>query len=567
MPSQRPYLVADAILDTLKAHGVSHIFGYPGGAILPFYDALPYHPEIKHILTRHEQGAAFMAQGWARTRKEIGVCCATSGPGATNLVTGIADAYMDSIPILAITGQVPVASLGKDAFQEIDMVGITMSITKHNYLADKPEDVVEIVTEAISIALSGRPGPVLIDIPKNIQASGHPRDFTIPDLDISEGNPNLQAYIEQDESVIEEVINTLNKASKPVLLLGQGVKHANAEELAMEFVKKTGLPTVTTMLAKGILPDDLPENLGILGMHGFYHCNMAVHEADVILNIGSRFDDRIVGRYDIFGKNAEIIHVDIDSSELNKVVAVDFPIHSDAGLFLEQMLKSKTLKKLNTENWKKRINKWRDDKPYKQVTGFFSMRNCLQAINKEIAKEPDKYIIVADVGQHQMWCMLSLTLQKSWQWLTSGGSATMGFSLPAAIGAAFANPDKTVICIVGDGSMQMNLQELAVIKDYNLNVKVMVMNNEYLGMVRQWQELFYENQYSQVGITSPDYKLLARAYSLPGFTIDSETQIPAVYKEIFSSPGPCIVEHRVAKEDNVIPMVPGGKHLGETMTE
>jgi acetolactate synthase-1/2/3 large subunit len=562
---KRTYTVADALLDTLKFHGVTTIFGYPGGAILPFYDALPYHKDIQHVLVRNEQGAAFAAGGFARATKKIGVCCSTSGPGATNLITGIADAHMDSIPILAITGQVPLPMIGKDMFQEVDVTGITLNITKHNYLVDDPLQIPCIVSEAISIALCGRPGPVHIDVPKDIMAKEHPREFDIPRFDISETDPMSKAYQLVDSKIIQSVVILLNEAKRPILLLGHGIKHSGAEQAAIDFIEKIGIPTVTTILAKGIIPHKHQHYLGMLGMHGFYHSNMAMHEADVILNIGSRFDDRIVGRYDAFGKNAKVIHVDVDKSELNKVVNADLPIHSDALQFLEQVLSHPQLKKLAITEWWEQIRTWWDAHPYERTTRDFTIRNCLHALSNIVEQDSQRYILAADVGQHQMWAALSCFVGSSVCWLTSGGSGTMGFALPSCMGAAFAKPNKTILCVSGDGGIQMNIQELGTIAAHELDVKIFILNNNFLGMVRQWQELFYDNNYSAVAITSPDYKKLAEAYGIRGFTVTSNSDMEKVLEEVFSYRGPCVVDCQVTKEDNVFPMVPGGKTLGETI--
>lgn len=567
MKNSRVYTVSDAVLDTLKAHGISHIFGYPGGAILPFYDALPYHHDIKHILVRHEQGAAFMAQGWARSTRNIGVCCSTSGPGATNLITGIADAYMDSIPILCITGQVPLPMIGKDMFQETDMTGVTMSITKHNYLVENPDEIVYIITEAIKISLSGRPGPVHVDIPKDILASEYKKKFKIPHVDYSNRDPMHKAYQELPNHLIDNLIKVLQKSKKPILLLGHGIKHAVAEDLARKLVNKLGIPTVTTILAKGVINPDNPNYLGMLGMHGFYHSNMATHEADLIFNIGSRFDDRIVGRYDSFGKKSTIIHVDIDRAELNKVVKADIAIHSDANLFLKKLLAHPKITKLKLTNWWQKINKWKNNFPYQRETKHFTMRTCLRLIQKIIERHPSRYIIVTDVGQHQMWAMLSNNIPSSTQWLSSGGAGSMGFAFPAAIGAAFANPKKTLICLTGDGGFQMNLQELGVLAQHNLNLKVIILNNNYLGMVRQWQNLFYQNNYSEVLITNPDYQKLADAYGIKGYMAKSESKLSPLLEKMFQDDHPCLIDCQVFKEDNVFPMVPGGKTLAETIVK
>ncbi|HCW32325.1 MAG: acetolactate synthase large subunit, acetolactate synthase I/II/III large subunit [Candidatus Peregrinibacteria bacterium GW2011_GWE2_39_6] len=563
----REYTVADAILDTLKAHGITTIFGYPGGAILPFYDALPSHQEIQHVLVRNEQGAAFAAQGWARSTRQIGVCCATSGPGGTNFVTGIADAYLDSIPLLCITGQVPLSMIGKDMFQEVDMTGITLNITKHNYLVENSEDIVRIVTEAIHIATSGRPGPVHIDVPKNIMAATHPRHFKIPKVNFSEIDPTLKAYQPNSEMMLSEVIDLLNQAKNPVLLLGHGIKLAQAESLANDLVMTLRIPTTTTILGKGIMASNNQCYLGMLGMHGFYASNLAVHNADLILNIGSRFDDRIVGRYDAFSQKAKIIHVDIDASELGKVVTPDLPIHSDAKIFLKQLLTHSKIKPLAISDWWEQIRQWQKNHPYQIQTADFTIRTCLEAINDLIAKEPASYILVTDVGQHQMWAALSCNVPSTWQWLSSGGSGTMGFGLPAAIGAAFAHKDKTIICLSGDGGIQMNIQELGTLAQYNLNVKVCILNNGYLGMVRQWQELFYERNYSAVEIPSPNYQKIAEAYGLKGSKITTKEILDQQLPALFTKKAPQIIEFKVKKEDNVFPMVPGGKTLGETIME
>lgn len=564
--TNRPYTVADALIDALLKHGVTTMFGYPGGAILPFYDALSHHPELRHILVRNEQGAAFAAQGWARTTGKIGVCCSTSGPGGTNLVTGIADAYMDSVPLLAITGQVPLEMIGKDMFQETDMTGVTLNITKHNYLVQKPEDIVPIVTEAIHIATSGRPGPVHIDVPKDIMASEHPRNFTLPKIDFSKTDPTVAAYEKLPTKTLDEVIELLKNAKKPVMLLGQGIKLSGADDLAEKLVRLLQIPVVTTLLGKGTIDIDNPYYLGMLGMHGFYHANLAMHEADLIFNIGSRFDDRIVGRYDAFGKEAKIIHVDIDQSELGKVVTADLPIHSDAAAFITQLMAREDLLPLKTDDWLTQIDNWKVAKEYERRPKEFTVRTALDDITAIVRQSPEDFILVTDVGQHQMWSSLSCMVKKSTQWLTSGGAGTMGFALPTSVGAAIAHPDKTVLCITGDGGIQMNIQELEVIASNDLNIKVIIMNNSFLGMVRQWQELFYQNNYSHVSISSPDFVKLADAYRLKGERADNENDFKSLLRHL-TQRGPVILEARVKQEDNVFPMVPGGKTLGETITE
>jgi acetolactate synthase-1/2/3 large subunit len=564
--NNRQYTVADALLETLHLHRISTIFGYPGGAILPFYDALPHHEDIRHILVRNEQGAAFAAQGWARTRNEIGVCCTTSGPGATNAVTGIADAYMDSVPLLFITGQVPLEMIGKDMFQETDMTGVTLNITKHNYLLDDPEKVVPVVTEAIYIATHGRKGPVHIDVPKNIMAASHSRKIELPKISFQETVPCKKASEGVKKTELDEVVKLLSEAQKPVLLVGHGVGLSGAENEINTLIRKLKIPTVTTLLGKGTADCKNADYLGMLGMHGRYEANMAVHNADLILNVGSRFDDRIVGRYDVFGKEAKIIHVDMDKAELGKVVKPTLAIHSDARCFLSELLDHESLKPLQIEGWKEEIKRWRKDSPLAYDAKKMTMRSVLQRLNEVIEKNPDQYILVTDVGQHQMETALSCLVSRAHHWLTSGGSGTMGFGLPTAVGAAFANPDKTVINICGDGGIQMNVQELGVVAEHNLNIKTLILNNSFLGMVRQWQELFYEHNYSAVDIKSPNYPKLAEAYGLKGVRITEQEALSSEFK-LLNKKGPVVYEVVVEREENIFPMVPGGKTLGETITE
>ena len=563
---KREYIVADAILDVLKAHGVSTIFWYPGGAILPFYDALPFH-DIKHVLVRNEQGGAFAAQWWARSRKELWVCCATSGPGATNIVTWIFDAYLDSIPLLAITWQVPLWVIGTDAFQECDMTWVTMSITKHNYLVDKAEDIVHIMTEAIAIATSGRPWPVHVDVPKDIMASPHPEKFSIPKIELKDVTPNIKAYHPVSMEKIDELVKEINSAKKPILLVGQWIKHSNAEREINELITKIWIPTVSTLLAKWIVKSDNPDYLGMVWMHWFYHVNRAVDDTDLILNIGSRFDDRIVGRYDAFWKNAKIIHVDIDKSELGKVVKPDYPIHSDALNFIKQILTHPDLKKLEIDPWKKKINTWKKECPFDTNPKWFTVRNVLSAIMSHIGENLDDHIIVTDVWQHQMWTSLSCSVSDSSNWLSSWWAGTMWFSLPSSIWAAFANPDKTIICIAWDGSIQMNIQELMLLNKHKLNIKVFVLNNNFLWMVRQWQELFYDNNISQTTMMTPDFVKLAEWYWIGWTLIEWKDGLKKHLKKIIDDDGPELIEVKVQPNDNVFPMVPWWKTLWEVITK
>lgn len=561
------YTVSDAIIDTLKAHWVSTLFGYPGWAVIPFYDKLSKHKEMKHVLVRHEQACWFAAQGWARTTKDIWVCIATSWPWATNVVTAIADAYLDSIPMLFISGQVPLNTIWNDMFQEVDMTGITLNITKHNYIVEKWEDAVKIVTEAIAIAKSGRPWPVHIDLPKDISTMEHPRNFQIPKIDLRKNHPMLKAYDRVDLEKVDQVVSLLNKAKKPVLLIGQWIKHANAEKEIDEFIEKTWIPTVSTLLAKWILKDWNENYLWMLWMHWFYHSNEAMHNADLILNIWSRFDDRIVWNYSSFWKNAKIIHIDIDKSELNKVVKVDFSIHTDAKIFLKEVLTDPNLKKLDIENWKKEIQDNKNKHPYKKDTKWFSIRTVILQVTQLSKDNTDNFIFITDVWQHQMWSALWLEIENPKNWLTSWWSWTMWFWLPVALWAAFANPNKTVVVIAWDWGAQMNIQELATIKDHNLNIKFLIVNNSFLWMVRQWQDLFFDKNYSSVDITSPDFKKVSEAYWIEWFQTNKREESFEILKEVLNKKWPNVVEFKVEKEDNVFPMVPWGKTLGETINE
>jgi len=406
---------------------------------------------------------------------------------------------------------------------------------------------------------------VLFDVPKDILASPHEREFTIPDIKLP-ADPMEDGFKAPSSETMEMIITALSNAERPVMLLGHGVVLSHAEKEAKALIEKLGIPVVTTILAKGILPHDHPQRLGYLGMHGHYHCNMAVHNADVILNVGSRFDDRIVGRYDVFGHKSTVIHVDIDRSELCKVVKTGIPVQSDAKVFLTTLINHRDLKPLNIKPWLKTIEQWEKEKPYQKTTPHFSIRNCLKAIDDLIKADAERYIVVVDVGQHQMWAMLSCGISEPTKWLASGGAGSMGFGLPSAIGAAFAHPDKTILCITGDGGIQMNIQELGVLQDYPLNLKILIMNNGYLGMVRQWQELFYANNYSAVAIKSPDFVKIADAYGVHGSRIKNDDDLRSTLHTMLGNTLPSLVDCIVEPEENVFPMVPGGKHLGETIT-
>ncbi|PID86552.1 acetolactate synthase, large subunit, biosynthetic type [Candidatus Gracilibacteria bacterium] len=558
------YTGADIFLESLKANGVKTIFGYPGGANIPFYDKLNSCKNIKHILVRHEQAAAFAAQGQSRTKKGVGVCLVTSGPGAANALTGVFDAYMDSVPMIFISAQVPYSAMGSDVFQEMDTIGATMSFVKHSFLINDANDIPRIINEAFRLINEGRPGPVHIDLPKDVQNQ------------IFEGNTKVTRFEENkkeksydmSEHTISKIIDSLNSSKKPVALIGNGVKLSNAEKLLEKFVDTLGIPTVSTLHAKGVLNETNKNYLGMLGMHGFYHANLATSNADLIINIGSRFDDRIVGTYDSFAKNAKVIHIDVDKAELNKLVKTDIPVCCDARYFLEKIINTNKLKPLNIEEWKKQIDNWNTQKPFIWETEQFSVKNALQNINRNTEGNLGDYIFLTDVGQHQMWAAQIIKVKNTCSWLTSGGSGTMGFALPTAIGVSITNPDKTVVVIAGDGGIQMNIQELQLLKDYNLNIKVIIMNNNFLGMVRQWQDMFYEKNYSSTPISSPNFKALGEAYGLKSYSIDNESDLKKTLETEFKSKKPSVIEVKITKnEENIFPMVAPGTSLENTIVK
>jgi len=551
---------ADIMIESLVKNGINTVFWYPWGANMPLYDRLELSKDIRHILVRNEQWAAFAAQWYARTTNKIGVCFATSWPWASNLITGIMDAYMDSIPMLIITGQVPFSVMGSDAFQELDTIGTTMSITKHSFIADDVDKIPAIVDEAIKIAMSGRKGPVLIDFPKDISNNLFKEEKILE-------KPLYHSNIEKvslSKEKAQEALEIIKNAKRPLLLIGQWVKFADAEVEVNKFINTMSLPVVSTLLAKWIVSEDNPNYLGMIGMHGFYHANLAAHNADVIINIGSRFDDRLVGTYESFGKWKKIIHIDIDICQLKKLLPTVLAIHSDAKNFLSQIM-SFSLEKLAIDEWRNQIENWKKEKPYEVQTTHFSMKNAMNMINAFTKGKRSDFICTTDVWQHQMWAAQIIKVANAKSWLSSWGAGTMGFSLPNSIGAAIANPDKTIINIVWDGSIQMNIQELQVLKEHNLNVKVIILNNSFLGMVRQWQELFFDKNYASTPITSPNYKLLAEAYGIHGYSVKNNEELENVFKEEFSSYGPAVIEVKIEKdEDNIFPMVPPWYSLWET---
>lgn len=548
---------SDLILLSLKEEGVKVIFGYPGGAVLPFYDALTKY-SFKHVLVRHEQAAALAADGYARVSGEVGVCLATSGPGGTNLVTGIANAYMDSVPIVALTGQVPLPVIGTDAFQEVDITGITQPITKHNYLVEKIEDIPHIIKEAFYIARNGRPGPVHIDFPKDIMSN------EVEEFDYSKKVelPGFKGKPRIDPDQIKKAAEAIKKARKPVMLVGHGVVLANAQKEVQALAEKLGMPVAPTLLGLGVLPQTHPQNLGMVGMHGFAHTNFVFHNADLILNIGSRFDDRIIGKVENFGSKAVIIHIDIDEAEIGKIIRTDIPVVGDAKDIASALLEM--AESQNYSEWWEQIKKWIDQFPYqKSDEREFTARD---AISEIYSKTLGNYVIATDVGQHQMWSAQIYKVKDSRKWLSSGGLGDMGYGVPAAMGAFMAEQGKRpVFCISGDGSFQMNIQELQTIAHEKMNLKIFIMNNGFLGMVRQWQEMFYDRNYSGVSITTPDFVKLAEAYGIRGYRVMNRDEMRNVLSKVINDEGPCLVDCVVKEEDNVFPMVPSGKSLGDTI--
>lgn len=555
---------ADILVQALIDLGVDTVFGYPGGAVLPIYDVLFEHPQIKHILVRHEQAATHAAEGYARSTGKPGVVLVTSGPGATNAVTGITDALLDSIPMVVITGQVPTNLIGTDAFQECDTVGITRHCTKHNYLVKDPNRLGAIVHEAFYIATHGRPGPVVIDIPKNVQvATG---TYEIPN-DIE--HKSYRPQIEPDAAAIAQAVDYLAKAERPILYTGGGIINSGPEasEALRELAALTGAPVTSTLMGLGAFPASSDQWLGMLGMHGTYEANMAMNKADLVVCLAARFDDRVTGRLDAFSPDSIKIHVDIDRSSINKNVAVDLPITADAGSAIRAIItewKAKGHKATDQGEWWRRIDGWRatrcldypqDAAPDADIMPQEAIRQLFEATK---ATKRD-VIITTEVGQHQMWAAQHFHFDSPNKWLTSGGLGTMGYGFPAANGAQVANPDSLVICIAGEASIQMNIQEMATVSQYRLPVKIFILNNEYMGMVRQWQELTYSSRYSNSYSDSlPDFVKLAAAYGWTGIRIEDMSQLADGIRQMIDTDGPVIVDCRVAKLANCFPMIPSG---------
>lgn len=546
---------AKILIESLKREKVEVIFGLPGGQVLPLFDEL-FKSKVNFVLVRHEQGAAHMADGYARATGKVGVCFATSGPGATNLVTGLANAYMDSIPVVAITGQVKTSLIGNDAFQEADIVGITRPITKHNFLVKDVKDLARTVREAFWIASTGRPGPVLIDLPVDVTLAETEFDYP-KTVDIRGYKPTLHGHPKQ----IERVAEAIAESEKPVFYIGGGVILSNASRELRELVKKTSIPVTTTLNALGSFPEDDPLSLGMLGMHGTAYANYAVQHSDLLISVGARFDDRVTGSIDRFAPHAKIVHVDIDPASISKSVEVDIPVVGDAKFVLEALLK--VVKKPDIAKWVHQISEWKKKHPltYKQDKGLKP-----QFIIEEIHRLTDgKAIITTEVGQNQMWAAQWFRFSEPRQFISSGGLGTMGFGFPAAIGAQLGRPNDIVFDIAGDGSIQMNIQELATAVKYKVPVKVAVLDNGYLGMVRQWQELFYGRRYShtEIGNSNPDFVKIAEAYGAMGILVKKKAEVTSALKRAMAYKGPVLIDFCIDREENVFPMVPAGKAIDE----
>ena len=570
---------AEMVIRALHDQGVEHIFGYPGGAVLPIYDALFHQDKVRHVLVRHEQGAVHAAEGYARSSGKPGVVLVTSGPGATNAITGLADAMMDSIPLVCITGQVPTHLIGTDAFQECDTVGITRHCTKHNYLVKSIEDLPRVLHEAFYVAQNGRPGPVVVDLPKDIQFKVG--SYLRP---LSNQHKTYRPAVKGDMEKIRAAIELMANAKRPVFYTGGGVINSgpHASTLLRELVRLTGFPITSTLMGLGAYPASDKQFLGMLGMHGTYEANLAMHECDVMINIGARFDDRITGRLDAFSPFSKRIHVDIDPSSINKTVKVDIPIVGDCAHVLEDMVRlwrqsAQQADKVAIKDWWNKIEGWRSRNclAYRNSTETIKPQHALQRLY-ELTRDREVYI-TTEVGQHQMWAAQYFKFEEPNRWMTSGGHGTMGYGLPAAIGAQLAHPDALVIDIAGEASIQMMLQEMSTALQYGLPIKVFILNNEYMGMVRQWQELLHGGRYSQSYSESlPDFVKLAEAYGGVGIRCDNPGDLDGKIMEMIDVKRPVIFDCLVDKTENCFPMIPSGKahnemllndYLGETGAE
>ena len=559
------YSGAEVVFKCLEDQGVEFIFGYPGGAVLPIYDELKNHSTIKHILVRHEQGAGHAAEGYARSSGKPGVVLVTSGPGATNVVTALTDAYMDSVPLVCISGQVPTHLIGTDAFQECDTTGITRPCTKHNWLVKDVKDLSKVMHEAFKVATTGRPGPVLVDIPKDIQFAK--TNYTKLK---KEKNINGKSHNKFTQNEIDELINLISKAKKPVIYSGGGVINSGpkASEALREFVRLIGFPITSTLQGLGAFPGDDNQFIGMLGMHGTYEANNAMHDCDLLINIGARFDDRITGKIDEFSPKSKKVHIDIDPSSINKIIKVDLSIVGDVNEVIRATIKKinkkqnglKESNKQKISKWWEQIQKWRT----KDSLGFINSEKTIKpqyAVQRlyELTKNKDTFI-TTEVGQHQMWAAQHYKFSKPNRWMTSGGLGTMGYGLPAAVGVQIAHPDKLVIDIAGEASVLMTMQEISTAVQYNLPIKIFILNNQYMGMVRQWQELLHEKNYSEsYSEALPDFVKLAEAYGCKGIKVDNPIELDAKIKEMIDHNGPVIFDCQVDPNENCFPMIPSGK--------
>lgn len=543
---------AQWLVHALRGQGVDKVFGYPGGAIMPVYDAL-YDGGVDHLLCRHEQGAAVAAIGYARATGRTGVCIATSGPGATNLVTGLADALLDSIPVVAITGQVAAPFIGTDAFQEVDVLGLSLACTKHSFLVQSLEELPQIIAEAFTIANSGRPGPVLVDIPKDIQLASGDAEPSLATVEDSLCLP-LDA--------LQQARHMLEKARKPMLYVGGGVGMASAVPALREFINVTGIPAAATLKGLGAVSPDYPLYLGMLGMHGTPAANLAVQACDLLIAVGARFDDRVTGKLNTFAPHAQVIHMDIDPAEMNKLRQVHVALPGDLNALLPALQQSLSIKRWQDEVAQLRTtHAWRYDHPGDAIYAPLLLKQLSD-------RKPDSAVITTDVGQHQMWSAQHMAFSRPENFITSSGLGTMGFGLPAAIGAQVARPENTVICISGDGSFMMNVQELGTVKRKQLPIKIVLLDNQRLGMVRQWQQLFFQERYSETTLTdNPDFLTLASAFGIPGQHIHRKDQVEAAIDMLLTTPGPYLLHVSINELENVWPLVPPGASNAEMLEE
>ena len=550
---------AQILCECLVKEGVEVIFGFPGGAVLPLYDALPHYPKLRHILVRHEQGAAHAADGYARATGKVGVCFATSGPGATNLVTGIANACLDSSPVIAVTGQVARPFIGKDAFQEVDITGITLPITKHNALVLDTAHLAKVIKEAFYLAKTGRPGPVLIDIPRDVFVDQV--EFHYPDrVDLPGYKPTLQGHPAQ----LKKAAKLINEAQRPVIIAGRGIAISEAYAELKKLAETAQIPVITTLLGIGCFPESHVLSYGMLGMHGMAYANMAVDGTDTIIAIGMRFDDRATGKVSAFAPHARIIHIDIDPAEIGKNVRVDVPIVGDAKSVLQAL--NKLITPVEHLDWIRQLDDWRKEHPSTVIRDSEGLLPQL-VVRSIYEVTGGEAIIVTGVGQNQMWSAQHYWYDKPGTLISSGGLGTMGFELPAAMGAKIGRPDDTVWCVAGDGGFQMTLQELATIVQERVAVKIAIINNGYLGMVRQWQELFYKRRYVATPLSSPDFVKIAEAYGIPGLRVKHKEEIVPAIKKAMASEGPYLIDFMVEPEENVYPMVPPGAAIAEIIEQ